>query len=310
MASISSRAKHFQQPQGGFLGIVSFEQYDGIGGLRISNEKDVYNIDFDNFLQKYLRKNPFPEPYNTYEKSLKLIKRALLTLVFLENEIEPAELFGEALKGAANIGDSSNAERLFQRVNNSDKNFRGFVDNTYKPENDIFDDRMMETVCDLLSYEYYANGRYSGVHITLTLSDELANYLFEMAHSIINSCIYYPTNNYPFRGGFPTYPAPELAYTRAVNSGDIDLVTKKAVWKIFISGDKKPKPSTPETLEVLMQYIMAVNADPDLKDKLQYIGIYDPNRNLIYVMKTSDIPQEVIDTVSADVIGYDKSRIE
>lgn len=299
MASISSRAKHFQQPQGGFLGIVSFEQDDGFAGMLEKRSIDDYGIDFDNFLQKKLKKEPFPEPYNTYEKSLKLIKKALLTLVFLERGIEPSELLSDALKGAANIGDSENAERLFDRINNSDRDYRGLEDGTYDPDNDIFDDRMMEAVCDLLSYEYYANGRYSGAHYTLTLSDDLANYLFEMGHSIINTCLRHRS---PFASFNLRFPVP--AYTKIVNSGDIDLVTDKTVWKIFISGDKKPKPSTPETLEVLMQYIMTVRAEPELEDTLRYLGIYDPNRNLVYTMNIDDIPQEVIDTVSTEVIGY------
>lgn|GEM_PF-2917905 len=304
MASISSRAKHFPQPQGGFLGIARFEQNDGIGGLSTNRTVDDYGIDFDDFIQKALKKNPFPEPYDTYEKSLRLIKKTMLDLVFLEEEVDPASLFEEALRGAANIGDSENAKRLFDRINNSDRNYRGFVDDTYIPENDIYDDRMMESVCDLASYEYYSNGRYNGVHTPITISDDLANYLFETAHSIHNSCLFYTINEYPFRSYYLRFPSVLSAYTRTVNSGDFDIITDKTVWKIFLSGTKKPKPSTPETLEVLMHYIMAVQADPTLENTLQYIGIYDPNRNLIYTMKTDDIPQDIIDTVSTEVIGY------
>jgi len=303
MASVSSRAKHFSQPPGGFLGIVKFEQEDGHAGFFDKRGIDDFGINFDNFVQKSLKKNPFPEPYNTYEKSLKLLKKTIMYLVFLEELFDPGELFEEALKGAANIGDSENAMRLFERVNNSDKNFADFWQDTYKPENDIFDDRMMETVCDLASYEYYSNGRYNGVHLPIHISDDLATYLFEIAHSIINTCIHNRKNR-PYTNSNIIFPSLLPAYTKTVNSGDIDLITIKTVWKIFLSGDKKPKPSTPETLEVLMQYIMAVKAEPSLNNTLEYLGIYDPNRNLVYTLKISDIPQDIIDTVSTDVIGY------
>lgn len=317
MASISSRAKHFIQPAGGFLGIARFTQEDG----NAENRMDMYGFEFEDFIKNHLKKQPFPEPYNTFEKAMRLVKKTILDLVFLENEIEPAMLFEDALKGAANIGDSAEAERLFMRINNSDRNFRGLIEGNYDPNNDILDDRMIESVCDLISFEYYVNPRYSGTHTSIHISNELANYLFDIVTSIIHTCIFCPWERerrpYIYRQlvGAPTFfreryhvldriPSLLPAYTRTVNSGSIDMITYKTVWKIFFSSSKKPKPTTPETLEVLMQYIMVIKAEPTLEDTLEYLGIYDPNRNLVYTLKIEDIPQDIIETVYSEVIGY------
>ncbi len=298
MASISSRAKHFIQPSGGFLGIVRFYQEDGITDYRRIDEE---------FIRKYLKKQPFPEPYETPEKSMRLVKKTILALVYLEKETEPAVLFEDALKGAANIGDSENAERLFDRINNSDRNYRGLIEDNYVPENDILDDGMIETVCDLMSYEYFLNPRYSGKHTTIKISHELGDYMFDMAVCIMNTCIFYPSyeGQKPYAAGIIDKPPSLLpAFTKTVNSGSIDLLTYKAVWKIFFSNSKKQKPTTPETLEVLMQYIMLIKAEPKLEKSLEYLGIYDPTRNLVYTLKISDIPKDITETVSSEVIGY------
>jgi hypothetical protein len=299
MASISSRAKHFIQPTGGFLGIVRFSQEDGIAD---------YHIEED-FIRKYLKKQPFPKPYDTPEKSMRLVRKTILALVHLEKEIEPALLFEDALKGAANIGDSENAGRLFERINNSDRNFRGFIDDTYVPENDILDDGMIGTVCDLISYEYFVNPRYSGKHTAINISDELADYMFDAATCIMSTCIFSMRCagdvGKPYASPVFRKPASLLpAYTKTVNSGSIDLLTYKTVWKIFFSNTKKQKPTTPETLEVLMQYIMLIRAKPELKKSIEYLGIYDPTRNLVYTLKVTDIPADIIETVSSEVIGY------
>ena len=306
MASISSRAKSFSQPEGGFLGITRFEQFDG-------KQPGFIEEGMDCFINKTLKKNIFPEPYNSYEKSIRLLKKTILTLVRLEDimfgndsDRNIENLFSKALKGAQNIGDAQNAFRLLERIKKADHGKRLSEDRiTLDPDTflgvriepvseDVFDEGVMSAVCELSSYEYYANERYKGTHYHIELSDNFSSYLFEACIGIKDTCLSGDLLDVSLRP----------AFTDIVDSGSIDVLSGNEIWKIFLSTEKKPKPSTPETLEVLMQYLMLCRVSESYKDKIKFLGIYDPDRNLAYEMKTKDISPDIIAQVEKDVIGY------
>lgn len=310
MASISSRAKSFRQPEGGFLSITRFEQLD-------DNRQNREDNDFDSIINRTLKKHLFQAPYDSYEKSIKLLKKTMLNLFRLEMGDDRDKVFEKALKGAANINDTENAAALLNRIKKADgfTKMLLYLPDEAKPSEikgispddieDLLDEPVINAVCNLTSYEYYANGRNTGKHIPIQLHEQFLSYFFETTWGIKNTCTYIgPFVNKINFGNYVSSPSLRPAYTDTVNAGDIDLMTNKTIWKIYLSTDSKPKPSTPETLEVLMQYVMLCRTDKKYRTQTEYLGIYDPNRDLAYYIRTSDISDDVFSQVEKEVIGY------
>lgn len=95
-----------------------------------------------------------------------------------------------------------------------------------------------------------------------------------------------------------TFPG---GYTDLVDRGDGDFLTDDTLWdmKVSVSG---PKPK--DTLQLLMYYLMGKRTGEVEFDGLTHIGVLNPRVNTTHRIKVSDIPQDVIDEVSRDVIGY------
>lgn len=97
----------------------------------------------------------------------------------------------------------------------------------------------------------------------------------------------------------------EGGYTKIVSSGDGDFLTKDTLWDFKVS---KEEPKSKHTLQLLMYYLMGKHSiHPEFND-IKKLGIFNPRKNIIYLVNVSDIPQSVIDEVSYDVIGYEKEK--
>ena len=91
------------------------------------------------------------------------------------------------------------------------------------------------------------------------------------------------------------------AYTNIIDNGTGDYLINDTLWIVLVV---KGRPSSYNTLRLLVHYIMSQHSGLDLFDGIGYIGIFNPRLNIAYKMKVSDIPIELIKEVEEDVIGY------
>lgn len=93
----------------------------------------------------------------------------------------------------------------------------------------------------------------------------------------------------------------EGGYTRTVSSGDGDFITADTMWDFKVL---KSKPSSRDTLQLLMYYLMGLHSIHPQLHKIQNIGFFNPRFNTVYLLNVSEIPEEVISEVEEEVIGY------
>lgn len=83
--------------------------------------------------------------------------------------------------------------------------------------------------------------------------------------------------------------------------GDGDFLTKDTLWELKTS---KYRPKSEHTLQLLMYYLMGINSKHDEFIEIKKLGIFNPRLNIVYLMNISDIPEDIINQVSKEVIGY------
>lgn len=93
----------------------------------------------------------------------------------------------------------------------------------------------------------------------------------------------------------------EGGYTRVIDSGDGDFLTSDTLWDFKVS---KNNPTSAHTLQLLIYYIMGIHSVHSEFKVIQRLGIFNPRANCVYLKNISDIPKEVIEEVSSEIIGY------
>ena len=95
----------------------------------------------------------------------------------------------------------------------------------------------------------------------------------------------------------------EGGYTPLVGTGDGDYLTKDTLWDFKVS---KLNLNTKQTLQLLMYWRLGLHSiHPEFKS-IQYLGIYNPRKDIVYRLNVNEISEEVIRKVDTDVIGYGK----
>lgn len=95
----------------------------------------------------------------------------------------------------------------------------------------------------------------------------------------------------------------EGGYTKIIDTGDGDFLTSDTLWDFKVS---KNKPTSSHTLQLLIYYIMGTHSIHSEFNSIKKLGIFNPRTNCVYLQNISSIPQEIIDEVSINVIGYIK----
>lgn len=90
-------------------------------------------------------------------------------------------------------------------------------------------------------------------------------------------------------------------YTPTVSSGDGDFLTSDTLWDFKVL---KSNITSKHTLQLLMYWIMGQHSEQDMYKNITKLGVFNPRLNTIYLLDVKDIPNEVIDEVEKDVIGY------
>lgn len=93
----------------------------------------------------------------------------------------------------------------------------------------------------------------------------------------------------------------EGGYTPTVLTGDGDFLTTDTLWDFKVS---KMPVKKEYTLQLLMYWRMGLHSIyPEFRD-VKYLGIYNPRTNKVSRIAVADIPQDMIDEVESEVIGY------
>lgn len=90
-------------------------------------------------------------------------------------------------------------------------------------------------------------------------------------------------------------------YTKTVTSGDGDYLTSDTLWDFKVS---KSKPTSKNTLQLLMYWIMGQHSGQEIFNNIHNLGIFNPRLNEIYLLSTDSIPKDIIAKVEQDVICY------
>ncbi len=90
-------------------------------------------------------------------------------------------------------------------------------------------------------------------------------------------------------------------YTKAVNSGDGDFLTQDTLWDFKVS---KAKPTSRNTLQLLMYWIMGKHSGQKIFENIQNVGLFNPRLNIEYVLDVNNISKDIIQEVEEKVICY------
>jgi len=93
-------------------------------------------------------------------------------------------------------------------------------------------------------------------------------------------------------------------YTDIVTAGDGDFLTADTLWDFKVS--KRP-PTSQNTLQLLMYYIMGKHSGNPVFATITHIGIFNPRLNTVYTADMANISRDVLQTVERDVIGFKTS---
>lgn len=86
-----------------------------------------------------------------------------------------------------------------------------------------------------------------------------------------------------------------------MSAGDGDFLTKDTLWDFKVS---KSRLQPRQTLQLLIYWRMGLHSIHEEYQDVKYLGVYNPRQNVVYRLAVTQIPQDVIETVETDVIGY------
>lgn len=202
-----------------------------------------------------------------------------LTRLMMKTPKEMA--FHISVKGAERIGDEKNAEKLLARIKGLDND-------------------SILCACKIVGYDICARAgnmgiaRYKPVNEIEPNEETIENIRLMVQRSLDFWSEYGPIlkDGFTFFGG----------YTNVVSSGDGDYLSYDTLWDFKVS---KAEPQKTHTLQLLMYWIMGCHSIHNEFDTIKKLGIFNPRKNKIYLLKISDIKKEIIQEVEKEVIGYD-----
>lgn len=93
----------------------------------------------------------------------------------------------------------------------------------------------------------------------------------------------------------------EGAYTKNIDAGDGDFLTKDTLWDFKVSSSAI---KSGHALQLLIYYIMGKHSVHKEFDGIKNLGVFNPRLNCIFIKEVDQIPVETIQIVSRDIIGY------
>lgn len=188
--------------------------------------------------------------------------------------------FNISLIGARIIDDEKRAYRLLRSIKG-------------------LDDLSIYNACKLVGYDVcYRTGPlwYKNINEIKADKNTINNIRIMVERSILFFKKYGPIikDGFTFEGG----------YTKTISAGDGDFLTADTLWDFKVS---KSEPTSANTLQLLIYYIMGKHSIYTEFMQIKKIGIFNPRVNCIYLKEISTISSDILYEVSTKIIGYDES---
>lgn len=90
-------------------------------------------------------------------------------------------------------------------------------------------------------------------------------------------------------------------YTKTVDTGDGDYLTKDTLWDFKVSKDKL---KNKQTLQLLMYWIMGQHSKKPEFNGINKLGVYNPRLNIVYLYDMNKLSKDIIEDVEDNVICY------
>lgn len=170
--------------------------------------------------------------------------------------------------------------------------------NEYLSEIKGLDEISIENACRLATFDVW---RRSPFNARMSDNDIFVDYETTENIQIMvqRSLDFFKEYGPVIKSGFTFEPN---GYTETVSSGDGDYLTKDTLWDFKVS---KKKPTSVQTLQLLMYWIMGKHSGNPIYDSITNIGIFNPRLNTVYTYDMSKMEKYIIEMIEDEVIGYD-----
>lgn len=161
------------------------------------------------------------------------------------------------------------------------------------------DESSVINTCKLSAFDCWIRNPISALHATPPSELVIDKQTVSNIQIMVQRCHNFFTQNGPIiKSGFTFEPT---GYTKIIDSGDGDYLTQNGLWDIKVLSSKL---TSKHTLQILVYWIMGLHSQKPEFRSISMLGIFNPRLNTSYTIQTSDIPDEIIDTVEHEVIGY------
>jgi len=187
------------------------------------------------------------------------------------------EAFRISLKGAVLAGQTDNAVNLFTNITD-------------------LSDYSINNACKLVYFDAFARGGHHYNNSLETINPdhntcENIRIMVKRSLEFFNRFGPVTENGFHMLGG----------YSKTINTGDGDFLTKDAVWEFKVL---KNEPNSKHTLQILVYYIMGKNSINPNFSTVRKLGIFNPRQNKVYICDSKNIDRTVYAAVSKNVICY------
>lgn len=195
-----------------------------------------------------------------------------LTRFMINSDVNDA--FKISLNGAINVGELHYATLLTAQIFG-------------------LDDESIDSACKLVGYDVaYRKGRafYTKPVQSIVPNDTTIENIRTMVNRSLDFFMEYgpiKQDGFSVEGG--------------ICHGDGDFITKDTLWDFKVISTE---PDNKQTLQLLMYWLMGKHSKNKEFKPITKLGIFNPRKNKIYLLETSQIPKEIIKTVEKEVIGY------
>lgn len=107
----------------------------------------------------------------------------------------------------------------------------------------------------------------------------------------------------PVTASGPRFPG---GYTETVGNSDGDYLTEDTLWDFKVS---KNVPTKEITLQLAMYYIMGKHSTDSRFETIRNIGIFNPRKNVVYMLDMSRVSKDLLRRIETEVIGYRESDL-
>ncbi|MBR5923407.1 MAG: hypothetical protein IKZ59_06395 [Clostridia bacterium] len=280
MASVTKRVSVFKQPRGGFVKISDFDSI-------VINDDFVLN-----------------ESENLGGSVVGLVVDYLTRLIMGADSEDAFRISLEGARIAEELGVKEGAMKTAKKL------LKGISD---------MDDDSIVNACELVTFDVWKRNTLVAMMISENSQiippdrDTIDNIRFLLIRSITFWGEYGPIakdgfNFAPPKCNVDTYKkmldtgkGTYGGYTPTVSSGDGDFLTADTLWDFKVL---RSKPTSKDTLQLLMYWIMGQHSGQDIFKSITKIGLFNPRSNTVYLKEVSTIPNDIIKTVENDVICY------